>query len=151
MVPREPAAALAVRRFERGVDTAWRRTSYSGLIRAEEQSTVPGVGSEPEIEGTVDEEGEAATDEGSVVSTGSTDAADVDGADTDSADLPSPMNDLPAGATFGSLVHGVLEHTDPQSPDFEAELAAKIEEQRVGGGRSRRPPRSWCRPCCRCS
>ena len=40
------------------------------------------------------------------------------------------MNDLPAGATFGSLVHGVLEHADPQSPDFEAELAVRIEEQR---------------------
>ena len=29
------------------------------------------------------------------------------------ADVPSPMADLPVGATFGSLVHAVLEHTDP--------------------------------------
>ena len=28
------------------------------------------------------------------------------------------MADLPAGATFGSLVHAVLEHADPQAPDL---------------------------------
>ena len=27
----------------------------------------------------------------------------------------SPMADLPAGASFGSLVHAVLEHADPQA------------------------------------
>jgi exodeoxyribonuclease V beta subunit len=125
VVPHEPAAALGVRRFDRGVDTAWRRTSYSGLIRAEEQSSVPGVGSEPEIEGTVDEEGEEEETE-----SGFDTVAGAPSSTTGAADLPSPMNDLPAGATFGSLVHGVLEHADPQSPDFEAELASRIEEQR---------------------
>ncbi len=40
------------------------------------------------------------------------------------------MDDLPAGATFGSLVHGVLEHADPRATDFPAELAARVEEQR---------------------
>ena len=37
---------LAARRFDREVDTEWRRTSYSGLIRVQEQPT--GVTSEPE-------------------------------------------------------------------------------------------------------
>ena len=32
------------------------------------------------------------------------------------------MADLPAGATFGSLVHAVLEHADPQAADLRAEL-----------------------------
>ena len=27
--------------------------------------------------------------------------------------VPSPMATLPVGATFGSLVHAVLEHADP--------------------------------------
>jgi exodeoxyribonuclease V beta subunit len=40
------------------------------------------------------------------------------------------MGDLPAGATFGSLVHGVLEHADPHSPDLRAELRRHVAEQR---------------------
>jgi exodeoxyribonuclease V beta subunit len=124
-----PPPGLAVRRFDREVDTEWRRTSYSGLIRAEEQSSAaPGVASEPEVEGTVDEpdpttEPVEAT-AGRPVVTGATD--DGEGA----RDLPSPMNDLPAGATFGSLVHGVLEHADPQARDLVAELTRRVEEQR---------------------
>src|SRR5690606_18452881 len=47
------------------------------------------------------------------------------------ADVPSPMADLPVGATFGSLVHGVLEHADPQAADLRAELLDHIAEQRV--------------------
>jgi exodeoxyribonuclease V beta subunit len=39
------------------------------------------------------------------------------------------MADLPAGATFGSLVHGVLEHADPQADDLAAELLARVREQ----------------------
>ena len=41
----------------------------------------------------------------------------------------SPMNDLPAGATFGSLVHGVLEHADPQAADLLGELRTHVAEQ----------------------
>ena len=38
------------------------------------------------------------------------------------------MEGLPAGATFGSLVHGVLEHADPQAPDLRAELEPHVVE-----------------------
>jgi exodeoxyribonuclease V beta subunit len=41
------------------------------------------------------------------------------------------MADLPSGAAFGSLVHGVLELADPLAPDLEAELRSHVEEQRV--------------------
>ena len=51
------ADRVAVRRFTRTIDTDWRRTSYSGLIRAEEQATSIAVDVEPEAPGTVDEEG----------------------------------------------------------------------------------------------
>ena len=47
------------------------------------------------------------------------------------ASVPSPMADLPVGATFGSLVHAVLEHADPAAPDFRAELLRHIDEQLV--------------------
>jgi exodeoxyribonuclease V beta subunit len=47
------------------------------------------------------------------------------------ASLPSPMAALPSGAAFGSLVHGVLEVTDPFAPDLEAELRGHLDDQRV--------------------
>ncbi|HEX2895754.1 MAG TPA: UvrD-helicase domain-containing protein [Marmoricola sp.] len=109
---------LVARRFDRELDTAWRRTSYSGLIRAEEQ-LVHGAGSEPEQPGTDDEDDPEElepADQGA--------AAGVDPA------MLSPMNGLPAGATFGSLVHAVLEHADPLAADLRAELLARIEEER---------------------
>jgi exodeoxyribonuclease V beta subunit len=47
----------------------------------------------------------------------------------DLPDVPSPMATLPAGAAFGSLVHAVLEHADPEAPDLLAELRARVVEQ----------------------
>ena len=43
--------------------------------------------------------------------------------------VPSPMADLPAGTSFGTLVHAVLETTDPQAPDLAAELRDRCAEQ----------------------
>lgn len=106
---------LAARHFGRVVDADWRRTSYSGLIRIEE--TVAGVASEPEVTGLEDEP-EAAEP-----------ALPAAAADGVAGDLPSPMADLPAGATFGSLVHGVLEEADPDAPDLLAELRAHVVDQ----------------------
>ncbi len=103
---------LAAREFDRAIDTDWRRTSYSGLIRVED--TGPGVTSEPEQRPLEDEEVEVVP------------AATTDG---DASSLLSPMADLPAGATFGSLVHAVLEHTDPDAPDLRAELLTHATEQ----------------------
>lgn len=107
-----PAAAgqtapsdLGIRHFHRAIDTSWRRTSYSGLIRVTE---APNVSSEPEVSELDDEVGDiplATTAAGS--------------------DLPSPMAELPMGARFGTLVHAVLETADP----FAVDLAGEIEEQ----------------------
>jgi exodeoxyribonuclease V beta subunit len=96
---------LGVRHFHRTIDTTWRRTSYSGLIRAAETT---GVGSEPEVIQLDDEVADIAV---------STPPA--------GADVPSPMADLPTGAKFGSLVHAVLETADP----FAADLARELEDQ----------------------
>ncbi|MFI5707157.1 UvrD-helicase domain-containing protein [Kribbella sp. NPDC051620] len=98
--------------FSREVDLAWRRTSYSGLIRAADQQ-VAGVASEHE---------ESQLEDESVDPAPTPESAPADA-------LPSPMDGLPAGATFGSLVHAVLEEADPQAPDLHAELAARIREQ----------------------
>jgi exodeoxyribonuclease V beta subunit len=118
------AGRVAVREFTRSIDTDWRRTSYSGLIRVEDQVATTAVDVEPEVPGTVDEE---AADEVDEIVRGFEPLA---GARSATEDPPSPMADLPAGATFGSLVHGVLEHADPQAPDLRAEIRRHVEEQR---------------------
>ena len=107
--------AFEARTFARDVDTAWRRTSYSGLVAADHAT--PHVGSEPEAAGK-DDEPETV---GDVV--GAEDAVVAD------APLTSPMADLPRGAAFGSLVHAVLEEADPFAPDLRAELLEKVTEQ----------------------
>ncbi|TAM73333.1 exodeoxyribonuclease V subunit beta [Mycobacterium sp.] len=99
---------LGSRHFHRGIDTAWRRTSYSGLIRGAHAS---GVSSEPESAELDDEVGDIPL------------TSPVAG-----PDVPSPMADLPAGATFGTLVHAVLETADPFAADLVAELAAHVRE-----------------------
>jgi exodeoxyribonuclease V beta subunit len=102
---------LDVRHFHRGIDTSWRRTSYSGLIRDAEATP---VSSEPEVVELDDEVAEIP-----VVASAAGD------------DVPSPMADLPAGAKFGTLVHAVLETADPFAVDLAAELEAQIREHSV--------------------
>jgi len=113
----ETSAALAVREFAREVDADWRRTSYSGLIRVEETGdalVATELLSEPEVD--------ALDDEPPVVDPTAGAAAEVEA-------IPSPMAELPAGAAFGSLVHAVLEHADPEAPDLRAELRDHAVEQ----------------------
>ena len=106
-----PPTDLDVRHFHRGIDTSWRRTSYSGLIRDAEATP---VSSEPEVVELDDEVAEIP-----VVASAAGD------------DVPSPMADLPAGAKFGTLVHAVLETADPFAVDLAAELEAQIREHSV--------------------
>ena len=107
----EPRADLAARHFHRSIDATWRRTSYSGLIRAAE--TTP-VSSEPEVIELDDEVAEIPLTTTAV-----------------GADVPSPMADLPMGAKFGTLVHAVLEEADPFAADLAAELEAQVREHAV--------------------
>jgi exodeoxyribonuclease V beta subunit len=106
-----PRGDLAARHFHRHIDAAWRRTSYSGLIRAAE--TTP-VSSEPEVVELDDEIAEIPLTASAV-----------------GADVPSPMAHLPMGAKFGTLVHAVLETADPFATDLAVELETKIREHAV--------------------
>jgi exodeoxyribonuclease V beta subunit len=123
--PAEPTPGnLGVRRFDRTIDVAWRRTSYSALIRAAEEAG--GVRSEPELS----EREEEVFDE----SASTSDVGATSGLRTEpeaATSMPSPMADLPSGAAFGSLVHGVLEDADPFAPDLEAELRRHVDAHRV--------------------
>jgi exodeoxyribonuclease V beta subunit len=106
-----PPNDIDVRHFHRSIDTSWRRTSYSGLIRVADTA---GVSSEPEVVELDDEVAEIP-----LVSS------------AEGADVPSPMADLPKGAKFGTLVHAVLETADPFAADLAAELETQIREHAV--------------------
>ena len=116
---------LSVRSFDRDVDTAWRRTSYSALSAAgaPHAGTADRVLSEPddapEVEDLELDDLEAAED------------ATAREADLALTAVASPMADQPVGAAFGSLVHEVLEHADPAADDLRAELLAQVEEHRA--------------------
>ncbi|MGE2736010.1 exodeoxyribonuclease V subunit beta [Mycolicibacterium vaccae] len=114
--PDSPPEGLRARHFHRQIDTSWRRTSYSGLLRASEASeSKAGVSSEPEVVELDDE---------------STDVPLTESSDSQ-ASVPSPMADLPMGAKFGTLVHAVLETADPAAADLAAELEARVREHSV--------------------
>ena len=108
--PREEFGPLAAATFDRMIDETWRRTSYSALTAAAHDE--PGVGSEVEQPEKDDEPEEAPLLETE---------PDVEG-------IASPMNHLPGGAVFGTLVHAVLEVVDTSAPDLEAELRACCRE-----------------------
>ncbi|WP_395659031.1 UvrD-helicase domain-containing protein [Nocardioides sp.] len=117
--PRPDPPGLAARSFTRQVDTEWRRASYSSLSRLEVTTGVAGaVTSEPEV-GAKDDEPDLDPVE----------PGPEPGAAALPGDVPSPMAGLPVGATFGSLVHAVLEHTDPDAPDLREELLAHVDDQ----------------------
>jgi exodeoxyribonuclease V beta subunit len=152
--PPVPVAAvgdLASRVFDRYVDTEWRRTSYSGLIRVQGQPA--GVGSEPEREHwdpTESETSGRSETEASLLARWPVPSPDPTESETSGRSeteasllarwpdisspapetgIPSPMAGLPSGAALGSLVHGVLELADPEAPDLRAELVAHTREQ----------------------
>ena len=134
VTPSAPAPPLAIGAFTRRIDHDWRRTSYTALSTPRDADgfelggALGGVGNEPEATPR-DDEPDLAVPVDAVGSLRS--AATLPGLALAGADVTSPMADLPVGATFGSLVHAVLEHADPQAPDLRAEFAAHIDEQLV--------------------
>ncbi|HYI56363.1 MAG TPA: UvrD-helicase domain-containing protein [Microlunatus sp.] len=113
--------ALAARGFERALDTAWRRTSYSSLTAAA-HGTIPaaGVSSEPEP---------LKEDDESVARPAALPAPDeLASVDDPALDLLSPMRDLPSGVDFGTAVHAVLEVLDPTADDLAAATLAATTE-----------------------
>ncbi|HSK26428.1 MAG TPA: UvrD-helicase domain-containing protein [Jiangellales bacterium] len=116
--PAEPTG-LAAASFDRRLDASWRRTSYTGLTRAvhEGHTTPVGVASEPEVEERQDEPELMAPPE-----------APGDLLDEALRSVPSPMAELPSGAAFGTLVHGVLETVDTRAADLAAELRLRCRD-----------------------
>ncbi|GGL99803.1 UvrD-helicase domain-containing protein [Nakamurella endophytica] len=143
------APDLSVGRWARTLDTAWRRSSYSALSAAAQADAAvvarpvatgpaapadrtdgvvaardPGVTSEPETGERDDEDLDV-----DLLDTDGERGPAGDGADEALRAVPSPMAQLPTGATFGTLVHAVFEHVDPRAADLSAELLARCREQ----------------------
>ena len=120
---------LDVARFDRDVDRAWSRTSYSRLTAPADAERATGVAPvEPETAHTDDEPGEADGVGGPGVVVDAPSAPDDD-ADPELLAARSPLADLPGGTEFGTLVHTVLEHVDPHAPDLEQVVADEVERR----------------------
>ncbi|WP_051406932.1 UvrD-helicase domain-containing protein [Nocardia sp. CNY236] len=104
-------AVLAAARFDRVVDQQWRRTSYSALTAAA-HDRVPSEsdGQQGDPGGPGDEP---------------TGAPLADEPTLDGESAASPMNALPHGAQFGTLVHAILERVDTDCADLWAEVRAR--------------------------
>ncbi|WP_137725706.1 UvrD-helicase domain-containing protein [Prescottella subtropica] len=112
---RYEAEELAAAVFDRPIDTAWRRTSYTALTAsAHEHLAATGV------------------DEGAVIG----DEPEQDEAVAsvrEAGGLASPLNGMPYGAVFGTLVHEILEHIDTAA-NLDAELLRHCRESAAGSG-----------------
>ena len=115
--PDETHLDVAAARFDRSLDLLWRRTSYSALTAHAHDSALvqlgSGVTSEAEHPEKTDEPAEPQPD---------SDYGPVLDGEPGVEGIASPMNGMPAGAAFGTLVHEALEHVDASAPDLLAEL-----------------------------
>jgi exodeoxyribonuclease V beta subunit len=128
--PVERTSAGRPRTFDRTLDLHWRRTSYSALTAAVHGlDLVPaGVGSEPELTKEDDEltsMPEELTRPEQIVDRGP-DRTTAAVTDDDRTELVSPMQNLPVGVEFGSLVHSVLESVDPRAELLASELRKAV-------------------------
>ncbi|MBW3664206.1 MAG: UvrD-helicase domain-containing protein [Actinobacteria bacterium] len=114
--PRDAAQPdLRAAPFERPIDTAWHRTSYSAVAADPRSDVERKVASEPETDTT--------DDEPSVIPLV---------ADDDLASLhahASPWSDLAGGAEVGTFVHAVLEGSDWAADDLDDELTTHVARQ----------------------
>ena len=126
-IERQAPAELAVSAFDRPLDMAWRRTSYSGITSGAHEARVD---SEPEEPGIADER---SADEG-VAAGGPLAADEADEAAVGErarlSAVASPLVAMAAGAEVGTLVHAVLEKVDFTSADLGTDLAAAMAEER---------------------
>ncbi len=113
------APSLEAARFDRTLDTEWRRASYSSITRALHDQPAIGSELEPELELTDDEE---------VVAPPLPTAA-VGSADATMRSVPLGLAGMPGGTLVGTLVHSVLERTEFDASDLPAEVTGNLEEE----------------------
>lgn len=97
----EPRVAV----FDREIDLGWRRNSYSSIVRDAHAAAVALPAGDGEA-GALTDEPVLPEDPAAVTAAPSPET------------MPSPMNGLPFGAGFGTLVHDVLENVDTTAADM---------------------------------
>jgi exodeoxyribonuclease V beta subunit len=123
--PLPPGDVLGASSFSRGLDLRWRRTSYSDITAASHDAWVT---SEPE-EPLISDEPSGETAIVRAMAEAADGLAPGVAADGDSPlALPSLFGSMPVGVQVGTFVHRVLEATEFDAPDLEAELGARVAE-----------------------
>jgi exodeoxyribonuclease V beta subunit len=126
--------------FDRTIDRAWRRTSYSALTAAAHDAPdAHAAGESDATDGSATPTGTAPEhDERGLEDERMPEDLPVAGARADAETearlraVPSPFGDLGGGATFGTLVHGVLEEVDFAADDLPRQLRAGLGAQYLG-------------------
>ncbi|HSK23758.1 MAG TPA: UvrD-helicase domain-containing protein [Egicoccus sp.] len=125
---RDPAD-LQVRTFDRRLDRAWRRTSYTGIVGlatelagGHRHDPDGAVGSEADLEITDDE-----PDRPNPLRTAHDPVVDL--AAPGELQAVVPLGDVTGGTEFGTMVHAVLEHADFHARDLADGLRGLVEEQ----------------------
>jgi exodeoxyribonuclease V beta subunit len=102
--------------FDRTLDDAWRRVSYSGITR--DVHDAPAIGSEPEEEGMTDEP-----------AAGSPPGPSLPARSSGPPPVALELAAMPGGTLVGTVVHEVLQHTTFEAPDLAAEVDRALERE----------------------
>jgi exodeoxyribonuclease V beta subunit len=118
--------------FDRPLDTQWRRASYSSITRSvHDQPGLGlgigigiGIGSEPEHELTSDE-----LEAGAARRVAEPGPARPEYEKEAARAVALGLADMPGGALVGTVLHGVLERTDFDTPDLASAVADALERE----------------------
>lgn len=112
--PRPEPAQLTAAVFDRELDRAWRRTSYSDITAAAHEARVASEPEEAVVTDEPDDEQPLEDDPVPAPAAGS------------SSELP--LAEIPGGTAFGTFVHSVFEAVDFAAVDLEVELNTRVRE-----------------------
>ncbi len=107
--PKTRSGELTLARLDRGLDTAWRRLSYTSL-------TAPAHDGEEAPEDVTADEALS----GAVLPSAGDEAAHLRA-------IPASLASAPGGASFGTIGHGVLKHTDFAADDLAGALRVALD------------------------
>jgi exodeoxyribonuclease V beta subunit len=138
-----PPVTLDARRFERTLDRAWRRTSYSGITARAAQHAATATPA-PVRDRVVSEADETQKDDEPTAPSPRSHRGDG-AASPAGTTLPDatrqrlrqhtlPLGDLRGGTRFGTFVHAVLEHTDFAADPLEAALTDQVTRHAARSG-----------------
>ena len=117
-VDRGAPPRLEAARFDRSLDTEWRRASYSSITAASHDQ--PAIGSEPEQRFTSDEQVLAPVVLDEVAPTLLAEGARA---------VALGLADMPGGALVGTVVHSVFERLDFEAPELPSAVGEALERE----------------------